>query len=205
VKLTLPTDSAERKNVPVYSGFLQYFPAAVAGAAKHSKMGNDKHNPGEELHHSRGKSGDHADCIVRHLQDIGDMLAALDRAGTCAFDPEGILAEANALVWRAAALSQELHEKFGAPLAPRAKLPDDGKQARIYNAVLDQRPDWAIAPPPAGADGLAKALHAAQVAASGPSQRDDSLRPSRPVGPTADATSPAPHEWQHQQTAKRVL
>jgi len=31
MKLTLNTDSAARKEIPVYSGFLQYFPAAVAG------------------------------------------------------------------------------------------------------------------------------------------------------------------------------
>lgn len=103
------------------SGCVNYFPAALAGVAKHSKMGNDKHNPGEPLHHARGKSMDHGDCVLRHLMDIQDFLAARIR-GHRLVDAELILAEANALCWRSLALSQELHERFGgAPLAPGAK------------------------------------------------------------------------------------
>lgn len=118
--LTLPADSAERKEVPVLSGFLQYFPAAVAGAARHSKKGNDKHNPGQPLHHSRGKSGDHGDCVARHLMDLGDLIAAYERGDEV--EPAAILEEADALFWRAGALSQELHERFGgSPLAPAAR------------------------------------------------------------------------------------
>lgn len=41
-----------------------------------SKEGNDKHNPGEPLHHARGKSMDHGDCLLRHLMDLQDHLAA---------------------------------------------------------------------------------------------------------------------------------
>lgn len=122
--LTLPTDSTERKNFPLWRGLWRYFPAALAGVAAHSKAGNDKHNPGEEMHHARGKSSDHEDCILRHLTDLGDMLAEVERTATAT--PLGIaqiLGEADALAWRALALSQELHERFGAPLAPGAKLP----------------------------------------------------------------------------------
>jgi hypothetical protein len=126
MKLTLPTDSEERKNYPVFSGVLKYAPAALAGVAKHSKEGNDKHNPGEPLHHARGKSMDHGDCIVRHVMDLADRLAAFER-GSDILSPEEIAAlmyEANALSWRALMWSQELHERFaGAPLAPAAKLP----------------------------------------------------------------------------------
>lgn len=125
--LTLPTDSAERKEVPLFSGCLAYFPAALAGVARHSKMGNDKHNPGEPMHHARGKSMDHEDCILRHLMDLSDLRAQYDRMGDVVPTSlvEAILAEANALAWRALALSQELHEKHGgAPLAPGARLPD---------------------------------------------------------------------------------
>lgn len=119
--MTLPTDSLERKNYPILSGCINYFPAALAGVAKVSKAGNDKHNPGQALHHARGKSTDHADCIVRHLIDVQDILAQGDRS---ALTPKGIadlLTEASSLAWRALAYSQELHEKFGAPLAPGAK------------------------------------------------------------------------------------
>lgn len=122
--LSLPIDSDERKNIPVLRGAIMYFPAAIAGVAGISKKGNDKHNPGEELHHARGKSMDHGDCIVRHLMDVQDMLAALGRqAEKYPHDGEDILHEANQLAWRALAFSQELHERFGAPLAPNARLP----------------------------------------------------------------------------------
>lgn len=117
--MTLPTDSKERKDYPVFSGCIKYFPAALAGVASVSKIGNDKHAPGQELHHARGKSMDHEDCIVRHLIDVSDLLAAMSRGEVT--DGEQILLEVSSLAWRALALSQELHEKFGAPLAPGAK------------------------------------------------------------------------------------
>ena len=127
---TLPTDSAERKEYPLFRGLLRYFPAALAGVARHSKRGNDKHNPGEEMHHARGKSSDHADCIVRHLVDIADLEAWLARADKRVTPAEfyagrvaASLDEANALAWRALAYAQELHERFGgAPLAPGARI-----------------------------------------------------------------------------------
>lgn len=116
---TLPTDSNDRKNYTLFSGCFRYFPAALAGISKTSKLGNDKHNPGQEMHHARNKSGDHGDCILRHLMDVADLLAAMDRGEEVT--KEEILSEVSSMAWRALALSQELHEKFGAPLAPGAK------------------------------------------------------------------------------------
>ena len=125
MKYTLPTDSAERKNYPLADGPLSYFPAALAGVAHVCKLGNDKHNPGEPLHHARGKSGDHANCIVRHLVDVNDLRAAISRADSGSLHSAVLLHEVNQLAWRALALSQELHETYGgAPLAPGARLPD---------------------------------------------------------------------------------
>jgi hypothetical protein len=123
--MTLPTDSAKRKNYPMFSGCLKYFPAALAGIARISKLGNDKHNAGQPLHHARGKSSDHGDCIIRHLTDTADLLAAFERQdpvdhGATEAAAEQILIEASQLAWRALAYSQELHERFGAPLAPGA-------------------------------------------------------------------------------------
>ena len=69
----LPTDSKERKNVPIASGVLDYFPAALAEVAKVSKAGNDQHNPGESLGWDRSKSMDHEDCMARHLVDINTL------------------------------------------------------------------------------------------------------------------------------------
>lgn len=119
-KLTLPLDSNDRKNYPLFRGCLRYFPAALAGVARTSKLGNDKHNPGEEMHHARGKSPDQGDCIIRHLIDVEDLLAALSR-GDSGVSAQDVLNEVNQMAWRALALSQELHETFGAPMAPGAK------------------------------------------------------------------------------------
>lgn len=114
-KLTLPTDSKERKQYPIFRGVLRYFPAALAGIAKVSNTGNIKHNPGQELHHARNKSSDHGDCIIRHLIDVQDLLANDSTNHT------QILEEVSQMAWRALAYSQELHEQLGAPIAPGAK------------------------------------------------------------------------------------
>ena len=120
-KLTLPTDSAARKNYPIFSGCIKYFPAALAGVAHVSKIGNDKHNPGEELHHARGKSMDHSDCILRHLIDAEDLLARAKR-GEEIVGKEALLHEVNQMAWRALAYAQMVHEVYGrAPMAPGAK------------------------------------------------------------------------------------
>ena len=110
--LTLPTGSADRKAIPLATGCLYYFPAALAEVAKLSKLGNDKHNPGQPLHHARGKSTDHADCIVRHQIDAGTI------------DPDTGLDHAVMVAWRALAQLQEILESRGAPLARGAKLPE---------------------------------------------------------------------------------
>lgn len=75
----LPTDSAARKALPIFSGVLNYFPDALAAVAQVSKIGNDQHNPGQPLHWSKGKSTDHDDCAVRHLIDA--KVAPIDTDG----------------------------------------------------------------------------------------------------------------------------
>lgn len=121
--MTLPTDSDERKRVPLQSGCYDYFPAALAGVARHSVRGNDKHNPGQPLHHARGKSMDHADTMARHMQDIRDLQ---QHARHGELDITSILQEADALAWRTLAFVQELYERYGgAPLAPAARLPGE--------------------------------------------------------------------------------
>lgn len=113
---TLPNNSKERKEFPIYSGPVKYFPAALAAVAKVCKIGNDKHNPGQPLHHARGKSSDHADCIIRHLIDMSE-----DYGRGTGFDENGVPQVAY-IAWRALALAQEWCEtNDGAPLAPGAK------------------------------------------------------------------------------------
>jgi hypothetical protein len=109
---TLPLDSAGRKAFPLHAGVLRYFPAALCGVAAVSKFGNDKHNPGEEMHHARGKSMDHADCILRHLIDLEE----------CGGIDENGIPQVAYIAWRALALAQQWYEdNDGAPLAPGAK------------------------------------------------------------------------------------
>jgi hypothetical protein len=130
VKTTLPTDSAERKEVPINSGVLKYAPAAIAGVARISMAGNRKHNGDQPLHHARGKSSDHSDCVLRHAMDVNDIEAYIKRnldngsAIESSDYVKQLLNEASQLCWRALMWSQELHETYGgAPLAPGAKLP----------------------------------------------------------------------------------
>lgn len=96
--MILPSEPTTRKNIPIASGVLGYFPLAVAYVALVSKVGNDQHNPGQPLHWARGKSTDHADCIVRHLIDRGTIDA--DK-----------LRHSGKLAWRALANLQEELEK----------------------------------------------------------------------------------------------
>lgn len=105
---TLPTDAAARKAVPIATGVLDYFPAALAEIARVSKAGNDQHNPGEPLHWARGKSMDQADCVIRHFFERGTI------------DTDGLRHSAK-MAWRALALLQIELEEAGAPLARGAK------------------------------------------------------------------------------------
>lgn len=65
----LPLCSDKRKEYPIFSGLLAYFPDACAAVAHQSYLGNEKHNPGMNLHWSRETSNDHLDCIARHMVD----------------------------------------------------------------------------------------------------------------------------------------
>jgi hypothetical protein len=103
-----PDDSDARKTYPVYSGLLQYFPSALAAVANHSFKGNEKHNPGQELHHDRAKSGDEADALVRHLME-GDYVG---------------------MAWRALSLLQKHEEATGKPVAPAARNATAPKEHR---------------------------------------------------------------------------
>jgi len=69
----LPEDNQARKETPLYSGLMKYFPKALARVSHISYRGNEKHNPGEPLHWSRDKSNDHLDCCARHLLEAGTL------------------------------------------------------------------------------------------------------------------------------------
>lgn len=63
----------ERKERPVYSGVLKYFPKALMEVARVSYAGNEQHNPGQSLRWDRSKSADEADACVRHLLQAGEI------------------------------------------------------------------------------------------------------------------------------------
>lgn len=101
----LGDDSARRKEMPMCTGLMDYFPDALAAVAEVSWLGNQKHNPGEPLHWARGKSMDHPDCIARHLAERGGF--------------DGKMRHSAALAWRALALLQEELEAEFKLSAPR--------------------------------------------------------------------------------------
>jgi len=59
----------ERKQTPVFSGVLKYFPNALKEVAKCSQAGNVQHDNGDKLFWDRSKSGDELDALARHLID----------------------------------------------------------------------------------------------------------------------------------------
>lgn len=101
----LERPSDERKKLPMAAGLIDYFPDALAAVSEVSWHGNEKHNPGQPLHWSRGKSTDHADCILRHLTERGGF--------------DGPIRHSAALAWRALALLQEELERELGLAAPR--------------------------------------------------------------------------------------
>lgn len=84
----------ERKEAPVYSGVLRYFPDAILEVAKCSFKGNEQHNPGTKLHWDRSKSGNELDSLTRHLIQIGTR------------DTDGVRHSAK-VAWRALAFLQK--------------------------------------------------------------------------------------------------
>lgn len=63
------TKAQKRKQMPVYSGVLKYFPDALKEVSKASQAGNNQHHPDKPLHWDKTKSFDNEDALVRHLID----------------------------------------------------------------------------------------------------------------------------------------
>jgi len=84
----------KRKQLPVYSGVLKYFPDALAEVSKVSRAGNEQHHPDKPLHWDRSKSTDELDALTRHLLEAGKL------------DTDGIRHSAK-IAWRALAHLQK--------------------------------------------------------------------------------------------------
>lgn len=95
------TDSKLRKQMPVYRGFLGYFPDAVHLVSMLSARANEKHAPGQPIQWVKGVSADHEDCLARHLVDIDKM------------DPEMGLDYRVHVAWRGMAQLQAAIEEHG--------------------------------------------------------------------------------------------
>jgi hypothetical protein len=123
----LPTDAQKRKTIPIATGVIDYFPAALAAVAELSQKGNDQHNPGQSLFWNREKSTDEADALMRHFIERGTI------------DSDGIRHSAK-VAWRALALLQKELEAEGAPVArgavpPKVTNPEQ-VEALQYNALV---------------------------------------------------------------------
>ena len=82
----------ERKDTPIFSGVLKYFPDALKEVAKCSFIGQQQHNPNKPLAWDRSKSGNEYDSLTRHLIDSNNE----------DYDTDGTLHKAK-IAWRALA------------------------------------------------------------------------------------------------------
>lgn len=89
----------KRKQIPIYTGLIKYFPKALAEVARVSYTGNQQHHPDKPLHWDRAKSTDELDALTRHLFEAGEI------------DTDGMRHSAK-VAWRALAnLEKELENK----------------------------------------------------------------------------------------------
>lgn len=103
--MSLPTDSKTRKEIPVYRGFVQYFPDAMGAVAQCSFICNEQHSPGQPMHWDKAKSTDELDALMRHM--IDDVSHEQQDLFGMSRDAEGTL-HAVKLAWRAMANLQRL-------------------------------------------------------------------------------------------------
>ena len=129
----MDTIASARKATPVYSGFLKFFPLAVAEVARASVVGANQHNPGAPIAWDRSKSGDEADALSRHLLDAGTL------------DTDGIRHSAK-VAWRAMALLQKELEAVAAEEAEllaeaegEADVASDEDSTMYVSEALGQR------------------------------------------------------------------
>ena len=95
----METNKDKRKQIPIFTGLIKYFPKPLAEVAKVSYTGNQQHHPDKPLHWDRSKSTDELDALTRHLFQVGEI------------DTDGMRHSAK-VAWRALAnLEKELEQK----------------------------------------------------------------------------------------------
>jgi len=99
--MKISSEAQGRKDTPIFSGVLRYFPDALLDVARCSKAGNDQHNPSKPLFWDRTKSQDELDALTRHLIDAGTL------------DTDGVR-HSTKVAWRALAnLQKEIENAKG--------------------------------------------------------------------------------------------
>jgi len=88
----------DRKNTPIFSGFIKYFPLAIAEVARVSLKGQKQHKIAE-LYWDRSKSVNELESLARHLLHAGE------------FDTDGVR-HSSKLAWRAMANLEKELEKY---------------------------------------------------------------------------------------------
>lgn len=87
-----------RKDYPLARGLFDFFPDALLAIANNAVSAAAQHDHGSEIYWERGKSQDHADCLLRHFVDRGVV------------DTDGVR-HSTKMAWRALALLQLELEK----------------------------------------------------------------------------------------------
>ncbi len=95
----LPTDSAVRKTIPIYRGFIKPFGEAMAAVAQLTAVATKQHHPDGGVWWDKSKSIDELDALLRHMVD--------DASDPLSRDAEGVL-HAVKIGWRAMANLQRL-------------------------------------------------------------------------------------------------
>jgi len=111
--IIMETDKNKRKQIPIYTGLVKYFPKALAEVARVSYIGNQQHHPDKALHWDRSKSTDELDALTRHLFQAGEI------------DTDGMRHSAK-VAWRALAnLEKELEDQWYVDQYNRNRDPED--------------------------------------------------------------------------------
>lgn len=107
-------EAKARKERPIFSGAIAYFPDALMEVARVSLAGSIQHHPGKPLHWEYAKSTDHKDAMTRHAIDAGT------------YDTDGQRHSAKA-AWRALANLQTELEKEDAELHAKRQAQRDAQ------------------------------------------------------------------------------
>lgn len=156
----LPTDAAARKAIPIYSGFIKYFPRGIIAVAQLSHIGNEQHNPGSPLFWDRSKSGDELDALMRHTIDevLGEDT-----------DVDGVL-HATKRAWRAMADLEKKLESIDVSL--RAVFDASSPNIGLADGHTDPYPDCKLCHP--------EVLKVWEVEGEGEPDANAGLEPVRP-------------------------